>query len=66
MFVAEIRNKISDEISEYLPENFIEEVYDDIKVLTCIKILKSSHIEALAELFTELANRLKEEESCDK
>ena len=45
------------------PELAVEELYDVIKFSYEIGRIKKEHVEALAELTTELANRLKEEES---
>lgn len=44
-------------------KQFVETVYSSIKKLAASKLLDSDSVEALAELTTELANRLKEEES---
>ena len=47
-------------------KEFVETLYSGIKRLASAKLLDSGNVEALAELTTELANRLKEEENCDK
>lgn len=47
-------------------KQFVETVYSSIKKLASTKLLNSDNVAALAELTTELANRLKEEENCDK
>ena len=62
MLFSEIRLKVSDEESEYSPEIFVDKLYRYIKMLVVAKQLSSDNIAALAELTTELANRLKEEE----
>ena len=66
MVITEIQLKISDEIPEYSPELFVDKLYHYIKFLAVSEQLSSDNVAALAELTTELANRLKEEESCDK
>ena len=66
MVITEIQLKISDEISEYSPELFVDKLYHYIKFLAVSEQLNSDNVAALAELTTELANRLKEEEGCDK
>lgn len=62
MLFSEIRLKVSDEEPEYSPEIFVDKLYRYIKMLVVAKQLSSDNIAALAELTTELANRLKEEE----
>lgn len=62
MLFSEIRLKVSDEESEYSPEIFVDKLYRYIKMLVVAKQLSSDNVAALAELTTELANRLKEEE----
>lgn len=46
------------------PEVAVAEVYDIIKTTAREGVFKAKHIEAIAELTTELANRLKVEEAC--
>ncbi len=46
------------------PELAVEELYDAIKGSYELGRIKREQVEALAEMTTELANRLKEEESC--
>lgn len=46
------------------PDIAADEIYTLAKNAYKNGVFKSSHIEALADLFTELANRLKEEEAC--
>lgn len=46
------------------PELAVEELYGAIKGSYEVGRIKKEHIEALAELTTELANRLKVEENC--
>lgn len=46
------------------PDRAVEEIYMVIKTAVKANVLNLKHVEALAELTTELANRLKEEESC--
>lgn len=48
------------------PELAVEELYDAIKGSYELGRIKREQVEALAEMTTELANRLKEEENCDK
>lgn len=66
MLFSEIRLKVSDEESEYSPEIFVDKLYRYIKMLVVAKQLSSDNVAALAELTTELANRLKEEEESGK
>ena len=47
------------------PELAVEELYDAIKCSYEHRYIKREQVEALAELTTELANRLKEEESAE-
>lgn len=56
--------KDSYEENKMQQKEFVETLYSDIKKLTTRNLLDADSVGALAELFTELANRLKEEESC--
>lgn len=47
-------------------KQFVETVYSSIKKLASTKLLNSDNVAALAELTTELANRLKEEEGAEQ
>lgn len=55
--------KDSYEENKMQQKEFVETLYSDIKKLTIRNLLDADSVGALAELFTELANRLKEEES---
>lgn len=66
MLFSEIRLKVSDEESEYSPKIFVDKLYRYIKMLVVAKQLSSDNVGALAELTTELANRLKEEEGAEQ
>ena len=46
------------------PDKAVEEIYMTIKNAAKSGVFSLSHVEAIAELTTELANRLKVEEAC--
>lgn len=46
------------------PDIAAEEIYMTIKTAARNGVFNLKHVEAIAELTTELANRLKEEKSC--
>ena len=58
--------KDSYEENKMQQKEFVETLYSDIKKLTTKNLLDADSVGALAELFTELANRLKEEEESGK
>ena len=47
------------------PETAVEEIYMMIKNAAKTNVIGLKHVEAIAELTTELANRLKVEEACE-
>lgn len=46
------------------PDVAVEEIYMMIKTAVQTNVFAPKHVEAIAELTTELANRLKVEENC--
>lgn len=45
---------------DIVDEKSVEEIYDDIKAMVEVNVLKANDLDALVELLTELSARLKE------